>query len=75
MILKKDCLTGRKTQRSKKAPFSLSPYNILEKGYSIVKILPEGKIIKSATEVMAGNSIEITLAEGKIYAEVIKVKK
>ncbi len=72
---KKIALQEEKLRGLKKLLFSLSPYNILEKGYSIVKILPDGKIIKSATEVMTGNSIEITLAEGKIYAEVIKVKK
>ena len=49
---------------------SLSPLNILERGYSIVKIYPKGKIVKSSSEVKNGDILEILVAKGKIWAEV-----
>lgn len=56
----------------KKLLFSLSPYNILEKGYSIVKRYPQKEIIKSSHEVKIGDHLEIVLGQGKVWATVWK---
>jgi len=50
--------------------FSLSPLNILQKGYSIVKSKKSGKILKSALEVSPGEDLEIRLHKGVILAQV-----
>lgn len=52
---------------------SLSPLNILQKGYSIVKSYPEGKIIKNVKEVKEKNYLEIQLAEGKLIVKIEKI--
>lgn len=70
IALKEERLKGLK-----KLLFSLSPYNVLERGYSIVKTLPEGRIVKSAVEVTPGASLEIILSKGKIYAKVLRVEE
>ena len=54
---------------------SLSPLNILQRGYSIVKSYPEGKIIKNAKEVKEGKLLEVYLSEGKLLVEVKKVEE
>ncbi len=54
---------------------SLSPLNILQKGYSIVKSYPEGKIIKKAKELKEGDILEIKFYEGKILVEVKEIKE
>lgn len=54
---------------------SLSPLNVLQRGYSIVKSYPEGKIIRSAKEVKSGELLEIYLSEGRLFVEVKKVEE
>ncbi len=46
----------------------LNPTNILEKGYSIVKV--DGKICKSTDNINIGDNIDITLSKGCINATV-----
>lgn len=53
--------------------FSLSPLNILQKGYSIVKSYPEGKIIKTIKELKEKDYLEIQLVDGKIIAKIEKI--
>ena len=50
----------------------LNPNNILNKGYSIVKI--NNKIIKSTEEVKINDSLDIILKDGIINSEVKGVK-
>ncbi len=52
---------------------TLSPLNILRRGYSIVKYYPEGKIVKEAKEVKKGELLEIQLYKGKLLVEVKEV--
>lgn len=63
----------KKLENFKNLLFSLSPLNILQKGYSIVKSYPEGKIVKSVKEVREKEYLEIQLAEGKLLVKVEKV--
>ncbi|MFN4196892.1 MAG: exodeoxyribonuclease VII large subunit [Caldimicrobium sp.] len=55
----------------KKLLFSLSPYNILEKGYSIVKRYTTNEILKSSDDVEIGELLEIQLLKGKLLAKVV----
>lgn len=49
---------------------TLGPIDILRRGYSIVRKLPAGSILKSTGGVQKGDSIEVILAEGKMNARV-----
>ena len=49
---------------------ALSPLAILERGYSVCFQYPSKKLVKSATEVSAGDKVEIKLANGEIICEV-----
>jgi exodeoxyribonuclease VII large subunit len=51
----------------------LGPYSVLKRGYSITRRLPEKTALRSATGVMAGDSVNIILAEGQIDCLVEKV--
>ncbi|MCS7199971.1 MAG: exodeoxyribonuclease VII large subunit [Caldimicrobium sp.] len=55
--------------------FSLSPYSILKRGYSIVKSYPEGRIIKSVDDIREGSMVEIILHEGRLLAKIEKKEK
>jgi exodeoxyribonuclease VII large subunit len=51
----------------------LGPYSVLERGYSITRKLPEKTALRSVTGVMAGDSVNIILAEGELDCLVEKV--
>ncbi len=48
----------------------LSPLNIMERGYSIVRIKKSEKIVKKASDVQMGDELLIQLHKGKITARV-----
>ena len=50
----------------------LNPVNIMEKGYSLVKI--DDKIIKDTKDVKKGDALDIKLHKGEIIAEVKEIK-
>ncbi len=50
----------------------LNPVNIMEKGYSLVKV--DGKIIKESSNVNLGDKIDIKLYKGEVVAEVKEIK-
>lgn len=47
-----------------------SPLEILKRGYSIVRDLKTGKVIKTSDSVSAGSHIDITLHKGRLIAEI-----
>lgn len=47
-----------------------NPSALLQRGYSMVRDMKSGKIIKSSGEVTAGSALEIVPAKGKIFASV-----
>jgi exodeoxyribonuclease VII large subunit len=57
-----DALTGRLD--------SLSPLNVLARGYSLTRTVPDKKVIRSVEQTMIGDTIEIVLADGRLQAEV-----
>lgn len=54
---------------------SLNPLNILARGYSITFKMPEGKIIKEAKFVKAGETIKTKLYKGEILSKVLGKKE
>ncbi len=51
---------------------ALSPLAVLKRGYSIVRSLPEKRIITREKDVQHGDSLEVTLAEGQLKVTVDK---
>jgi len=52
---------------------SLSPLAVLQRGYSLARILPEGRIIRDAAMLTVGDSLEIQVQKGRLEAEVTRV--
>ena len=50
---------------------AMSPLKVLSRGYSVVRD-SDGNILRSAAQTAAGEPITITLASGKLYAEVTR---
>jgi len=53
---------------------SLSPLNVLQRGYSITRLLPSYKIVKDNKVVSVGDKINIVLGKGEIFCQVDKIK-
>ena len=53
---------------------SLSPLNVLQRGYSITRLLPSYKIVKDDKVVSVGDKINIVLGKGEIFCQVDKIK-
>jgi exodeoxyribonuclease VII large subunit len=51
----------------------LGPYSVLKRGYSITRKLPDKTALRSAAGVVAGDSVNVILAEGEIDCLVEKV--
>lgn len=49
---------------------ALSPLSILKRGYSITWLLPKNIIVKDSLQVMKGDLVRITLAQGELKCEV-----
>ncbi|MFH1640528.1 MAG: exodeoxyribonuclease VII large subunit [Candidatus Omnitrophota bacterium] len=54
---------------------SLSPLNILSRGYSIAFKMPENTIVKDAKFVKIGDAVKIKLHKGEILSQVTEVSK
>jgi exodeoxyribonuclease VII large subunit len=54
---------------------SLSPLNILGRGYSITFTAPEGKIVKDAASVEIGDCVRTRLHKGEIESKITGVGK
>lgn len=52
---------------------SFNPHNVLKRGYSLVKS-PEGKLIKSIAQVSTGQDLNITLGDGDLLTNILKIK-
>ena len=50
---------------------ALSPINTLNRGYALVRRAADGRAVASTTDAIAGDGIQITLADGEIRAEVV----
>jgi exodeoxyribonuclease VII large subunit len=53
---------------------ALSPLKVLNRGYSLTRNAATGKILRSATEVSAGDRIETFLAQGRLTSTVDTVE-
>ena len=53
----------------------LDPLAILERGYAVATLLPQGTVIHDATLVPAGAAIQVRVAQGRLDCEVKKVSR
>jgi exodeoxyribonuclease VII large subunit len=54
---------------------SLSPLNILGRGYSITFVMPQGAVLKDAQSLNLGDSIKTRLDKGEVLSRVTKIEK
>ncbi len=52
---------------------SLSPLNVLERGYSITRSLVSGRIIRDAAQLESGQAVNVKLAKGGFQAKVEQI--
>ncbi len=50
----------------------LDPHGVLQRGYSITRTIPEGRILKEAKEARKGDRVEVTLARGSVQCLIDK---
>jgi exodeoxyribonuclease VII large subunit len=53
----------------------MSPLAVLRRGYAIALKMPQKLVLKSTSDVAAGNHVKITLAEGELECRVERVIK
>lgn len=51
----------------------LDPHGVLRRGYSITRALPEGRVLKDASDADMGDRVEVTLARGAIQCLIDKI--
>jgi exodeoxyribonuclease VII large subunit len=49
---------------------SLSPLNVLARGYSLTRTVPDRRVVRSITQVAVGAAVEVVLADGRLRAVV-----
>ena len=57
---------------------TLSPIGVLARGYSVTRILPSNKLVKSVEAIKTGNRLESTFSDGSavsVVEEIIKRKE
>lgn len=52
---------------------SLSPLAILARGYSLVETIPDGTLVRRASDVTVNEEVGITLSEGRLMCEVRRI--
>jgi exodeoxyribonuclease VII large subunit len=52
---------------------SLSPLAVLNRGYAIVRRLPDGRIVRTADDVSEETAVEIKVASGRFDAKVVRI--
>ena len=53
---------------------SLSPLSVLQRGYSITRLLPSYRIVKDNKMVSVGDKVNIVLGKGEVFCQVDKIK-
>jgi exodeoxyribonuclease VII large subunit len=50
----------------------LDPHGVLQRGYSITRLLPEGRLLRRASEVRTGDRVKVILARGALECRIDK---
>ncbi len=54
---------------------AVGPPAVLKRGYSILRTIPDGKVIQSSKQTFIGQSLEVLMQKGKVECEVNKIYK
>ena len=54
---------------------SLSPLNVLARGYSVVKRMKDGVVVRAISEVQEGETTETLISDGRLISTVTEVKE
>ncbi|MDH4158164.1 MAG: exodeoxyribonuclease VII large subunit, partial [candidate division Zixibacteria bacterium] len=54
---------------------ALSPLKILSRGYSVSRKLPQAVLLKTVNDILAGDTMETILADGRVISSVEQVEK
>ena len=54
---------------------SLSPLHVLGRGYSVVKRVRDGQVVRKVSEVQSGENTETLLSDGRLISQVTEVKE
>ena len=65
--------TRRHLEYSQSRLEQLNPLAILQRGYAVATLLPQGTVIRDATLVPPGAAIRVRVAQGRIDCEVKEV--
>lgn len=68
-------LGSERTENLKLRLESLSPYDTLRRGYAIVQRQDDGSVITASGQAGSGDTIDITLTNGSIEAEVTSIRQ
>jgi exodeoxyribonuclease VII large subunit len=80
--MKKDVVTGfqqvmsglkQRLQKEMALLDILSPLAVLDRGYGIVRKLPDGTIIRSISDVAGGNDVNVKVSSGSFNARVTEI--
>ncbi|HAP40174.1 MAG TPA: hypothetical protein DCQ94_10495 [Nitrospira sp.] len=52
---------------------ALSPLAILSRGFSVIRTVPEGKMVRKSSDVTVGQTVQARLAEGQLVCVVSDV--
>ncbi|HUT84721.1 MAG TPA: exodeoxyribonuclease VII large subunit, partial [Thermodesulfobacteriota bacterium] len=53
---------------------ALSPLNVLKRGYSITRTMPDLKVVRDAKQLASGDKINVRLFKGEFMCRVEEVK-
>jgi exodeoxyribonuclease VII large subunit len=54
---------------------SLSPLNVLARGYSLTRTLPGKEVVRSVKQLKAGDAVEIVVSDGLVRADVTEAQR
>jgi exodeoxyribonuclease VII large subunit len=54
---------------------ALSPLAVLERGYSITRVLPDQAVVKDVAQVEVGQHVEVTVSRGEMVCRVERKQK
>lgn len=51
---------------------ALSPLKVLDRGYTLTRLLPDGEVVRSVEQVKTGDEIETTVKDGRFQSRIVR---